>query len=153
MKKVVGVLSWAAVFLWMLLIFKLSSQAAVQSNGLSLGITYWLQKIMEKIINMEVSGFNHIVRKGAHFTAYLILGILSSNALRISGISKGKRFVLALGICVLYAISDEIHQLFIAGRSGQATDVMLDSLGAATGLGIFMLMENRLKKRNLKKVT
>lgn len=153
-KKLVIILSWSAVFLWMLLIFNLSSQAAAKSNGLSLGVTYWLHKALERVIDVDVNTFNHIVRKGAHFSAYLVLGILSCNALRISGILKWKRFFLALGICVLYAASDEIHQLFIAGRSGQPSDVILDSLGAVSGLGIFMLTERRFsKKKHLKKVT
>lgn len=97
---------------------------------------------------------NLIVRKSAHFTAYLILAVLYCNAVRPNGIAGWKKYVITIAIYVLYAISDEIHQLFIAGRSGQPSDVILDSLGAVSGLGIFMLIERRFsKKKHLEKVT
>ena len=48
-----------------------------------------------------------------NFFAYLILGILVTNGLRSNGITGFKGFRLALLICVLYAISDEVHQLLI----------------------------------------
>ena len=46
--------------------------------------------------------------------------------------------LLALFISFLYACSDEFHQLFINGRSGQVSDVLLDTIGA--GLGILMVV-------------
>lgn len=147
-KRIAIIISWIAVLLWMLLIFRLSSQVAVKSNGLSLGITYWIQSFLANLISADTGVINHIVRKSAHFSAYLILGILSSNALRVSGIFKWKKFILALGICVLYAVSDEIHQLFIAGRSGQPSDVLIDSMGALIGIGIFTLIEYFHSKRS-----
>ena len=48
-------------------------------------------------------------------------------------------------ICILYAISDEIHQLFVPGRSGQVSDVLLDTLGAFTGIMIYKLIYNKIK--------
>lgn len=51
---------------------------------------------------------------------------------------------------MIYACTDEIHQLFVPGRSGQFRDVMIDSLGAFIGiliLSIFLMIINHLKKR------
>lgn len=130
-------ISWAAVFLWMFLIFRLSSQVASQSNGLSLGVTDWLYSIFAASARFDMETLNHFVRKGAHFSAYLVLALLSSNALRKTGFQGRKRLVMAFAICAMYAVSDEIHQLFIPGRSGQPLDVLIDSSGAAAGLGIY----------------
>lgn len=141
-KNIVATIFWIAVVLWMLLIFRLSSQAAVKSNGLSMGITDYIINIFNKLFHSEFSGsgsINHFVRKTAHLTAYLILGILTSNALRSSGVSGWRCPAASWGLCVLYAISDELHQVFVPGRSGQASDVLIDSLGAGIGIAVFML--------------
>ncbi len=141
-KIIVTTISWMAVALWMLLIFRLSSQVAVKSNGMSMGITDFIINIFNKLFHSEISGsgsLNHIVRKTAHFMAYLILGILSFNALKISCMGSWRRPAFSLGLCVLYAISDELHQVFVSGRSGQASDVFIDSLGAGIGIAIFLL--------------
>jgi len=129
-------ISWASVFIWMFLIFRLSSQGASESNGLSLGITDWIYSFFAGSASFDMEAVNHFVRKGAHFSAYLILALLTSNALRKTGFPGWRNFVMAFAICAMYAVSDEIHQLFIPGRSGQPLDVLIDSSGAAAGLGI-----------------
>ncbi len=150
-KNVKIIVSWAAVLLWMLFIFKMSSQVAIESNDLSLGITGLLYKLMDGFIRFNQAAVNHIVRKGAHFTAYLLLGILTLNALSSIGITKYRKVIIAFSICVLYAISDEIHQLFVPGRSGQPGDVLIDSLGAGVGIAIHLLIELFFKSKKIKK--
>lgn len=87
--------------------------------------------------DFDMNQFDHIVRKNAHFFAYLVLGILVMNALRRSEVSGIKVAILTLGICALYAGSDEMHQLFVAGRSGQIIDVFIDSSGTFIGIGLY----------------
>lgn len=131
------IISWLLVVLWMALIFYLSHQPATESNRLSTGITERVVDIIERVtsdIDFDVSNFNHILRKNAHLFAYLILGVLVSNALKGNGIEGAKRILIALAICILYAISDEVHQLFIPGRAGQVRDVIIDSAGAVVGI-------------------
>jgi len=142
-KHIHTISSWTAVILWMVLIFMLSSQIAEESSQLSTGITETIIKTIEKIIpnvDLDVGSLNHIVRKNAHFIAYLVLGVLTLNALRRRGVYGYRSFVFALGICILYAISDEGHQLFVPGRGGQARDVILDSAGAGVGIGVYLLI-------------
>ena len=130
----------------MLLIFNLSSQAASESDQLSTGITEIIVKVIEKIIpkaDFNIEDFNHIVRKNAHFIAYLVLGVLVINALKMSGIRE-LELLDWLWICMLYAASDEIHQLFVPGRSGEIRDVMIDSSGAAVGIVGYMLTKMRV---------
>src|SRR5699024_11980991 len=93
-------------------------------------------------LELEISSFHTFIRKCAHFFAYLMLGLLVANALKVGRI---KHVGLALFICVLYAISDEVHQLFIPGRSGEARDVFIDSLGSITGISIYYMIA-QLKK-------
>ena len=144
------VISWLLVILWMALIFYLSHQPATESNSLSTGITERIVAIIERLtsdIDFDVSNFNHIIRKNAHFFAYLVLGILVSDALKGNGFKGSNRFIIALAICILYAISDEVHQLFILGRAGQVKDVIIDSVGAVVGIGgslVFGKLKTRL---------
>ncbi|WNF36648.1 VanZ family protein [Bacillaceae bacterium IKA-2] len=144
--------SWVAVVAWMALIFFLSHQPATQSNDLSTGITELIVKTVENFapnIDFDIRSFNHMVRKNAHFIAYLVLGVLMINALRTSGVRGYRSIVLALGICVLYAISDEVHQLFIPGRSGEIRDVIIDSAGTTVGIGLYLLIGKILKSEKL----
>ncbi len=134
MKKnhIIIALSWMAVLFWMLLIFKLSAQVAAQSAGLSNSFT----QVIVKIVDQLAMGFDwiitdHLIRKCAHFSSYLILGLLVVNALTRSGISGIKTAVL---ICIIYAISDEVHQMFVPGRGPGVTDVLIDSAGALVGI-------------------
>lgn len=143
------IFSWLAVLLWMVLIFYLSAQPAAQSNDLSKGITEVIVETVGRVApsdSFDISRLNHLIRKNAHFFAYLVLGILVMNAMRRSGIDGLKGMFLSLGICVLYAISDEVHQLFVPGRSGQVKDVFIDSAGAVVGIGIYLTL-NRIKKK------
>ena len=61
-----------------------------------------------------------------------------------------KEMFLPWLIAALYAASDEIHQLFVPGRSGQLSDVILDSAGALAGVAAFTVLWwliNRRKAR------
>ena len=143
-------LSWAAVILWMALIFYLSNQPATDSSELSRGVTEVIVTTIEKVAphtEFDISNFNHIVRKNAHFFIYFVLGMLVINALRRSGVYGIRGIGFALLICVLYAISDEVHQLFIPGRSGEVRDVLIDSAGASVGIGVYLVIGRVVNRR------
>lgn len=134
------ILSWLMVILWMGLIFYLSHQPATESDQLSGGVVDLVIQTFERVlplIHLDWPGFHHIVRKSAHLIAYLILGILVLHALRQVKLLSWHSVIGALIICVCYAISDEIHQLFIPGRSGEVKDVLIDSVGAIIGVGLY----------------
>jgi VanZ family protein len=148
------IFSWIAVVLWMGVIFMFSNQPAADSKELSSGITEFVLTAIEKI-SPEISGhvdtLHHIVRKNAHFTIYLILGALALNALRTSGIRGSRSVISALAICIIYAATDELHQLFIPGRSGEVKDVFIDSSGAIAGIGIYLLLRMLFNRKHRKK--
>lgn len=132
-------LAWLMVVLWMMLIFYFSQQSVFASKGLSTTITKELIEIAEKIIPMEkvqVEDIHHLVRKNAHFFIYFCLGIFALIALKLSGIKGYRSSLIALILCMIYAVTDEFHQLFVAGRGAQMKDVVIDWAGAALGIAI-----------------
>ena len=142
-------LPWILVILWMALIFFLSHQPAMESNQLSSGIIKRIYDIIKMIapdIRLDLESLNHIIRKLAHFGVYMILGFLLANGLRYNKKSRINAILLALLICILYAISDEIHQIFIPGRSGQVSDVLIDSLGGLVGIVLLDLLRRRKRR-------
>ncbi|WP_078429864.1 VanZ family protein [Alkalihalobacterium alkalinitrilicum] len=145
------ILAWTAVILWMALIFYLSHQPATVSSELSEGITEVIVTTVEKVIphaDFDLGTFNHLVRKNAHFFAYMIFGVLTLNALRRSGVVGYRSMGWTLSICILYAISDEVHQLFVPGRSGEVRDVLIDTAGAIVGIGMYWLIAKLMRRRS-----
>ena len=143
MKK--KVIKGLIVVLCMLSIFLFSTdnsrESTSKSNRVILGITNLFHKDLsnkekEKIIDM----FFVPIRKMAHFGIYLVLGTSLISFLREFSIPILKLLLLSIFLAFLYACSDEIHQLFVPGRSGQFSDVLLDTLGASVGIFIYYLL-------------
>jgi len=126
------------VFAWMIVIFYFSHQPLNKSSELSEGISVLIVDKLEGILKTDLNNelFELLIRKSAHFTEYMILGVLMYIAFSINKVFGIKRVLVCLIICVLYAISDEIHQYFIPGRAARVADMIIDSVGAI--LGIFM---------------
>ena len=141
--------SWGLVLVWMGIIFFFSHQTASESSELSSGVMNVIFNIVSFISPVDISeDFLHfLVRKGAHFTVYFVLGVLIIHAL-FRCVHWKKDVIFATTISILYAISDEVHQLFIPGRSGEVRDVFIDSSGAIIGIFSYVLIRFFLLKRN-----
>lgn len=135
----------------MLFIFAMSSFGSDSSNAQSSQIIQVLHQVFPNLSSrtsgLDASVLTFIVRKTAHFTEYAILGILFYFFYRQTLPQKNglQLFVLAILSSFLYACTDEIHQLFVPGRSGQFTDVLVDTLGAFCGC-LLLLAIRRLRK-------
>lgn len=139
------------VLLWMVMIFLLSNEEAVKSSKKSDGLIIRSVELFtgkslsvqekEKVLKYLVFP----VRKCAHLSLYLILGILVISLLREYMVINTKLVLLSLLICFLYACSDEIHQLFVPGRSGEVRDVLIDTLGACLGVSFYYLVFRKKK--------
>lgn len=124
---------------WLVIIFIFSNQSINNSFNTSDFIT---EKIITFIDNdieesdkkLIIQKTRFIVRKGAHFIEYLILGILIY--LVLSNFKLNKVFLISIFLCFLYACSDEIHQLFIIGRTPKILDVIIDISGSILGIMI-----------------
>lgn len=149
-KKFSIFISWALVFLWMGVIFSLSAQVATDSNGLSRGVTEVVLDAVEKVApstSVSVESLNHFIRKEAHFFAYLILGLLVSHAFSRHGLHGAENARHTLVICLLYAVSDEAHQILVPGRGPSLVDVFIDGMGAVIGLLANYVMHLPFKRK------
>ena len=127
------------VILWMIVIFCFSNQKATDSTKLSNGfIKNTICKFSDNCDKTIEKSFTP-VRKTAHFCVYLILGLLVMNCFNIN-----KKYILySLLICLIYSISDEVHQIFVPGRSGEVFDVLIDTLGSFIGINILYKVKSR----------
>ena len=138
------------VILWMGVIFYFSNQKAEDSSKISDGLIVRVANVFvdKNLSTVEkeniLEKYTTIVRKGAHFTIYLILGILVINLLKEYDIKR--LLLISLIVCLLYSISDEIHQTFIEGRSGEVRDVIIDTTGSLMGIYGYVLFNKILKK-------
>lgn len=138
MKKKISVI---LVILWMILIFIMSSYSGNDSSDQS----NFIVNIISSIFNINnIDILSLIVRKLAHFTEYFILGILVYNMIY----NLNKKKYMSIIICILYAISDEIHQLFVVGRSCNIIDMLIDSCGSISGVYfLYLIYKIILKKK------
>ena len=114
---------WIPVVLWGVLIFTLSTSAFSAANTARI-IDPALRWLIPGITAASVDVCHMLIRKAAHFTEYGILFWLL-----IRG-PMAERPYLALMLCVVYALTDEGHQVFVPGRTASLYDVALDSTGA-----------------------
>ena len=81
---------------------------------------------------------DHIVRKLAHFCEYTLEGFLLMLCMRVYTRNYIWHISVPLLGGVLTALADETIQIFVAGRSGQISDVWLDMAGALTGTLLYL---------------
>lgn len=144
--------------LWMGFIFSMSCENAEKSSNTSgktieavLSVVPEFEKQPEEVKKNIIEELQFITRKSAHFIAYMILGILTI-CLIFQYENINKKPQLAFLICVLYAISDEVHQLFVPGRAGQVRDVLIDSSGSFLGIFLVMVFVRFFREKEVKKL-
>lgn len=140
---------WIAVLACMIVIFLFSNQKATDSTQLSDGLLFDIINFLNiNVSDNDISFLSVFIRKTAHFSVYAVLGISTYMLVVTNFLKPGKRaFFTVLAVCVLYAVTDEMHQLFVAGRSGEIRDVFIDSLGAMFGISLAYAIR-RLSRRN-----
>lgn len=139
---------------WMIVIFNFSNQNASNSTNLSNNVTTTIVNIESTLKNVElttekraelVKNKSLYIRKLAHFTEFMILGILVLLVIKDYRKLNKKYFLYALLFCFIYAISDELHQLFIDNRSTKILDVLIDTAGSLIGITLtnILLIKNK----------
>jgi len=81
--------------------------------------------------------------KVLHVGEYGILGYLVARALRNYGLTRKTLFIRAFALCVLYGISDEVHQMFVPHRCPSVMDILADGIGSSLGIGIYINGQGR----------
>lgn len=144
--KIGSAVFWALSVICMGVIFYFSSRTATESSEQSGVIVEFLQRIFG-----ENAFTDFIVRKSAHCLEYTGLCVLFNSALLFT---FGKQKIpYAIALTSLYAITDEVHQIFIEGRSCEFRDWAIDTFGAilgAIGFIIVFHIVNRIVNKHKK---
>lgn len=143
-----AVMSWILVALWALFIFFMSSNTGDtldDGDGIISLIFQWLKDLQAQVLPPGVD----VVNPTAHFCEYLIFGALLANAWRTKVTLPWA--VWAAVLCAsLYGISDEIHQIFVPGRTADPIDWLVDTCGAALGAFVaYAILRYRASRRAL----
>ena len=175
-KKII--ISWLLVVLWGCLIFYMSSMDVNESNNKSKETINKIiatsadvnnesetsekneninNKNSASMNNTNINEINRLVekynvpfRKFAHASEYFVLIILLIIALKTLNIRNKKIYIFSILLCFLYACTDEYHQTFVNGRTGQLTDVLIDTIGGIIGC-MFIIIINAIKIKVHKK--
>jgi len=144
---------WILLIIWMVLIFLFSAQTAVKSDALSAGLVskivhifiprYDMLSDADKLV--YINHWNNVFRKSAHVFIYIVFSLLLISTLKQYRLKK--KYLLTLLVCLFYAITDEWHQLFVAGRGPALSDVAIDLMGILIGLIIFSIKDKKTKGR------
>lgn len=153
-------------------IFNFSNEVADKSSGTSARVIEGTIKLVEPKItqeklNMKIEILQPIFRKCAHFTLYAILGFFTYNFVRTikgnntkNNENTTKIYLIASQVfCTTYSLTDEIHQMFIPGRSCELRDILIDSIGSFVGILICIVflrlvntivqkLKNKTKNKN-----
>lgn len=142
------------IIIWLFIIFSFSAQDGLSSQSISDG---FITKIINIVSDNKttttnspqiVNKYSKLVRKSAHFSVYFILAILVFRLYyKMYGLIP-KTLIYTIIFSFIYACSDEIHQLFVNGRSCEILDVLLDSSAAFIAtiiISLFHLKKNFTK--------
>lgn len=137
-QKVLAITFWVLTAVCFGIIFYFSSRSASSSSEQSTFVI----RLIRKLFGAEATSF--FVRKFAHFLEYTGTALIMSAAFYYT-LNKN-RIYLPIAFTSLYAVSDEIHQIFVEGRSCELRDWAIDTLGAILGAVIFTLILTAVKK-------
>ena len=161
-KKKIKYIKCIIAIICCIIIFSFSAVPATASTKQSKGLTYNVIKLLngnkltEKELVKLTKRVNPVIRKIAHFSIYMILAIFTYMFIEeLNSKSKSEKERLRKNIlytcifCIIYAIFDEIHQIYVPGRTGKAIDVIIDTLGACMGITIILIRNKfNYKKKN-----
>lgn len=153
MKRIIRYISIILIIINCIIIFNFSSEKSTQSDETSGRLINILIELNPKTKNLTNNEKEEIkanivkpIRKIAHFTIFASLGGLIYVCLQTFEIKDSKRVVISEFLAFIYACTDEIHQLFVSGRSGQILDVLIDSGGSMFGILIVYIVVVVYKK-------
>ncbi len=145
-KRNFGIITgWLLVAACMGVIFYLSHQPADESGQQSMAVIGFLGVIVDWLVELiGHEGFRTV----AHGLEFCGLGVLIYHAM-LQTTGKSKHF-FSFAASAAYALSDEIHQIFIPGRAFQLLDIAIDSFGAAIGIAVCWAIYKAVSKKLLR---
>lgn len=136
--KIYRIFSIIAVVAVMVIIFSLSAQNSTDSKETSTIVGGFLSVFFKGDIPQEE------LRTFAHFCEYALLGFLMYNAFCSFRIKLAP--VTSVFSAFLYALSDEIHQIFVDGRAFQLQDLAVDLCGIISGMLLIFIIFTTINK-------
>lgn len=138
--------NWVPVLVWMTVIFLFSTDYFSSTNTAP-HIAPLLSILFPQLAPEHIESIDLLMRKLGHFSEYCILALLLMRALNaeFAEQSAKSRINWTIALVVLYAVSDELHQVFVPSRTASPWDVLIDSLGGICGT----LWFHRRKRRNI----
>ena len=140
-----------------LIIFMFSSENGEKSGNTSRNVVKNIIEIIPSTKNLSneekeniIENSQLLVRKLAHFSIYAILAFNVIGYIGTYNIENKKQIILALIICIIYAISDEIHQNFSEGRACSIIDVGIDTCGSIFGI-LIMKIGSKITNKKVEK--
>ena len=140
----------------MAFIFFQSALPADLSSRESGRVVDLLVRLFQGIMPIDRQTMVFIVRKGAHFAEYTILGgflvpaVTEWMAVDKTPVPDSVRSIRIISWLVgtLYAVTDEIHQSFVPGRSCELRDIGIDSCGVLAGVMIVSIVMRSKERRS-----
>lgn len=131
------VLAWALVVAWAVFIFFMSAHTGSDLNegdDLIARVKQWLNEVQMRYFGPGVDLASSI----AHFCEFTVFGALLAHAVgRHAGDRRLAVVLVAVAAASLYAITDEVHQIFVPGRVCDVADWLVDTAGALLGAGLW----------------
>lgn len=142
------ILSITIVVVWCTLIFGYSNQNGDISKGTPDKVVNYIGNIF-KIKEESREKLTFPVRKCAHFFVYFVLGFLIINMFKTFDVKTSHAIIVSAIFCMIFAGSDELHQLFIRARTAKVSDVLLDSSASLLGIYLYYLLIRGKYEKNI----
>ena len=147
-KIIIKIIGITLILMWMITVFIFSNEKATESKVTSRKVTI---AIVQAISGKDISdneellkNADKIVRKLAHYTLYTVGGVLIISFAYTMDKTKKEKILYSLAFGICFIITDEVHHLFVPGRTGRLLDVGIDTLGIITGILIFLIIKKMI---------
>ncbi len=143
-------LYWLPLLVWMCIIFTASSDKESAHHS-SLFFEPFMRWLFPHMSEEHIGQFHHhLFRKCCHLTEYAFFAVLAWRAIRQPRKNDRRPWrwdeaSLALAILFLYATTDELHQVWVPGRTALVSDVIVDTSGGVVGLTLLWIAGKKFK--------
>ena len=146
----ISIIITAAAVIWFVLAFFLSHQGGTGTTQLSLGMTRWLVRQLNRVTGFDVSveAFHILLRRSAHVIVFLVLAALVCMSLWLLSREYHQPLRPWIGFlfCIVFCLLDEVTKIGISGRHFSWFDVGLNVIGCLVGGGIYWLIRSRVER-------
>ena len=149
-KTQIKIIKMILIIAWMGVVFGFSNQGGTKSSSTSRKVTVAVvQSVSDKTIEENeslIEKTEKVIRKLAHYTIYTVGGFLIMNYAYTTNLKLKEKVLYSIAFGAGYAVTDELHQFFMPGRSARVFDVGIDTLGVITGIAIYVAIRKNIER-------